>query len=500
MNTRLATSLIALSTAFAAPAMADVTAADVFANQQAFYEAMGITLNGTLENGQLTNPEMNVILPMGIATFQVKTDAVTMTDNSDGSVTVAYPSPMTLTMAGGVQDGGSFDVTLEVTHEGYTVTATGNPGDISYEMDAQNLRMEVLDASIDDPSAEDFQITGFFEIESFKGTSQVTEGNIITYASTTETGASNADFAFEVDNIISTSKQTTSPMQSTVSAALPVGGSDVLNLSAALRNGLNVLIESSGGESTSSSETLLDGAVMTRQETTTGTQVFSLAFNEEGLVATGEADGFNMTFNDQLLFPGDIEFAMETINVVYDIPLNASDEAQDFRIASTLGGVTVGEPAWALFDPAGLLPRDPAEISFDVTGVGTSGIDLLDFAAMSQMFGPPPIQVDEVTLENLRIAAVGAELTAQGAMTFDWTDMQTIPGIARPEGQVTVNLNGANKLMDTLVQMGLIPEEELMMPRMMMGMFTTPVGDDMLQTVLEVNSEGHVLANGQRLQ
>jgi hypothetical protein len=35
---------------------------------------------------------------------------------------------------------------------------------------------------------------------------------------------------------------------------------------------------------------------------------------------------------------------------------------------------------------------------------------------------------------------------------------------------------------------------------MMMGMFATPVGDDMLETVLEVNDQGHVLANGQRLQ
>ena len=85
-------------------------------------------------------------------------------------------------------------------------------------------------------------------------------------------------------------------------------------------------------------------------------------------------------------------------------------------------------------------------------------------------------------------------------MTFDWTDFTTIPGIARPEGKVTVNLNGANALMDNLVAMGLIPEGDLMMPRMMMGMFATPVGDDMLETVLEVNDQGHVLANGQRLQ
>ncbi|WP_375281139.1 DUF2125 domain-containing protein [Pseudooctadecabacter sp.] len=181
-------------------------------------------------------------------------------------------------------------------------------------------------------------------------------------------------------------------------------------------------------------------------------------------------------------------------------PLNASDEAQDFRAATSLTGITMADTIWNLFDPAGQLPRDPADITFDLTGLGTNGVDLLDFATLSQMAGPPPVQVDEVTIENLRIAAVGAEATAAGAMTFDWTDFQTIPGMPRPEGAVTINLNGANALMDTLVEMGFVPAEDLMMPRMMMGMFATPVGDDMLESVIEVNDQGHVLANGQRLQ
>ncbi|MBT5294670.1 MAG: DUF2125 domain-containing protein, partial [Octadecabacter sp.] len=70
----------------------------------------------------------------------------------------------------------------------------------------------------------------------------------------------------------------------------------------------------------------------------------------------------------------------------------------------------------------------------------------------------------------------------------------------RPEGQVNFVINGVNGLVDNLILMGLIPEDEAMMPRMMMGMFTTPVGDDMLTSTIEVNSEGHVLANGQRLR
>ena len=501
MTYRLATSFIALSTALAAPAMADVNAADVWSNQQALYASISATLSGDLSGDQLSNPEVNVILPEGIASFQIKTDAVTMTENSDGSVTVEYPSPMTVTVAGGAAGEGSFNATATMTHDGYTVTATGNPGDITYVSEGTNLRFEIGEVSVDGAAGfEKMAIEGFMTLASWGGTSHVTEGNLISYTAESEVGTTEADFTFGVDNVSSHSTQTTSPMTSAIEASFPVGGSDVMNLSAALRDGLSLAMQSAGEGNSSTTITTLDGEIFNTQKTSTGAQEFELSFTEEGLAMNGEASSFAMKMFDPLLFPGEIEFGIGALTMDYDVPLNASDEAQDFRIATGLTDVTIGESIWGMIDPTGQLPRDPAEISFDITGLGTNGMDLLDFAALAGLMGPPPIEVDEVTIENLRIAAVGTEATATGAMTFDWTDFQTIPGIPRPEGAVTVNLNGANALMDKLVAMGLIPEEELMMPRMMMGMFATPVGDDMLETVLEVNSEGHVLANGQRLQ
>lgn len=501
MKTRLATSFIALSTAFAAPAMADVTAADVLSNQQAFFGAMGVSLSGDLSGETLSNSQMNIVLPQGVASMQITTTTdVTMADNGDGSVLITYPSPMALSFSGGAQGEGSFAVDVALTHDGYTILASGNPGDITYVADAQNLRFDVVDAQMQDPSGEDFEIEGTFVMESWTGTSTVNEGNLITYTWQSEVGVSTADFTFMVDNVVSKSAQNTQAVQSNVNMTLPVGGVDVTNLSAALRDGLSIVLASTGGGSSSTAETTLNGDMLNRQITSTGPQLANVMVNNDGIAMNAEASDFAITFNDQTLFPGDLEFAMDRLSMNYDVPLNASEEEQDFRVATSLQGLTLGDTIWNLFDPASILPRDPAEVSFDVTGNGTNGTDLLDFAAMAQMFRPPEIEVDSVKIENLRIAAVGAEATATGAMTFDWTDLQTIPGIARPEGKVTVNLNGANALMDNLVAMGLIPEEELMMPRMMMGMFATPVGDDMLETVLEVNSEGHVLANGQRLQ
>jgi hypothetical protein len=273
-----------------------------------------------------------------------------------------------------------------------------------------------------------------------------------------------------------------------------------MNLSAAMRDGLSFSAESSSAGSVSFNETLMDGQVLNSQSTSVGDQSAVVAIGEGGVVMTGTAENFQLSLNEPSIFPTDLTFGIETLSMNYAVPINASDAAQGFRAATSMQGFTMGDELWNLFDPSAILPRDPAEITFDITGVGTYGVDLLDVMALSQMAGPPPIEVDQVSIENLRIAAAGAEIMAEGAVTLDWSDFQTFPGMPRPAGEVTLNLNGANALMDKLALMGFIPEDQLMMPRMMMGMFATPVGDDMLQSVIEVNSEGHLLANGQRLQ
>ena len=500
MTPKLATSIFALTAVCASPAFADVTAQDVWANQQALFTAMGGTLSGELADDGTVSPELNFILPDGAASMQIKAGPITLTDNDDGTVTVTYPSPFSVTVAGGAPDEGTFTLDMVMTHSSYTSVANGNPGDIAYDTSADNIRIEVTNLTMDNGSDEEVEMTGILDMSSWISMSRITEGNVIAYSSQSTTGASSAEFQSTIDDVVATSTQTTLPLETAIAASLPAGGSDLMNLSQATRNGLSIALESSGEGSTSATETRLNGDILNSQSTETGEQTFALVFDESGLVMNADADGFALTMNDPMVLPQPIDFAIDAVAMNLDLPLNASTEAQDFRVATSLTGIAIGDVVWDMFDPAGELPRDPADISFDITGIGTNGMDLLDFASMTQMAGPPPVQVDEVTIQNLRIAAVGAEATARGSMTFDWTDFSTIPGMPRPEGQVTVNLNGANQLMDRLAAMGMIAEQDLMMPRMMMGMFATPVGDDMLESVIEVNEQGHVLANGQRLQ
>ena len=66
---------------------------------------------------------------------------------------------------------------------------------------------------------------------------------------------------------------------------------------------------------------------------------------------------------------------------------------------------------------------------------------------------------------------------------------------------VSSGASSGNGLLDTLVGMGLVPEEQAMGARMMMGLFARPGdGEDTLVSTIEVKEDGSILANGQRIQ
>jgi hypothetical protein len=62
-------------------------------------------------------------------------------------------------------------------------------------------------------------------------------------------------------------------------------------------------------------------------------------------------------------------------------------------------------------------------------------------------------------------------------------------------------LRGGNALLDTLVSMGLVPEQEAAGARMMMGLFAVAGAEpDTLNSTIEVQGNGQIFANGQRIQ
>jgi hypothetical protein len=70
-----------------------------------------------------------------------------------------------------------------------------------------------------------------------------------------------------------------------------------------------------------------------------------------------------------------------------------------------------------------------------------------------------------------------------------------------PAGTINLMLVGGNGLLDTLVSMGLVPEDQAMGARMMLGLFARPGdGADTLVSEITFQEDGAILANGQRIR
>jgi hypothetical protein len=124
----------------------------------------------------------------------------------------------------------------------------------------------------------------------------------------------------------------------------------------------------------------------------------------------------------------------------------------------------------------------------------------MDNAANEAMDGASPFELHALDLTEIRAKIAGAELTGNGALTFDNTDLETYGGVPTPTGKIDLRLIGGNTLLDKLVGMGMMTDEDAMGARMMMSMFANPgAAADELTSTLEFKDK-HFFANGQQLQ
>jgi hypothetical protein len=229
-----------------------------------------------------------------------------------------------------------------------------------------------------------------------------------------------------------------------------------------------------------------------------GTMSYSVGPNGLGYEITASDVSADLT-SSEMPFP--FRFSATSYGFALTSPLVPTDAPVPFKLALDLSGLTVNEEIWAMVDPMATLPRDPATIKLDISGAAQLDVALMDAEQAQALAMKPgfPGKIENLSLNALTIDAVGLNVNGSGEFTFDNADTTTFPGMPRPDGMVTINVTGANALIDNLIAMGLIPADQAMMPRMMLGMFAKPVGEDALQSVIEVK-DGQVLANGQRIR
>jgi Uncharacterized protein conserved in bacteria (DUF2125) len=496
----------ATSTAVAAlmigqAAFADVTPEDIWQGWQDMSASAGQTM--TAESAERDGDTLvltNVTMAMDDGdggSMNGTIEEINMTDNGDGTVdiTMSETYPMTITTKG-IDGGKASTVNMTLTQKDMVLTAGGSAEETSYDYTAASMDI-ALDATEEGGAAPVF--TGNIALANAAG------GYVISGpadAKALESNVAAESLTIVLDGADADAGSTFKMKASMADIALDTGGMFVgaeamANMGQALKDGFATQVDMSYGALTMDVDVTEAGTPTKIASTATGGG-FNVAIAADGLVYGGNGTGVAMMMSGgQIPFPElKLGFGEAAFNLV--MPVMAGDAPADFELLTKLVDFTISDDVWAMVDPTNQLPRDPATIIIDTKGTAKLTTDIMDEAAMAALGEVPPGELNSLDITELRAKFAGAELTGKGAFTFDNTDVTTFQGMPAPTGALDLSLTGGNGLLDKLTAMGLLPEDQVMGVRMMMGMFAVPAtdGSDGLTTTIEFKDKS-LMVNGQ---
>ncbi|MBW4706576.1 DUF2125 domain-containing protein [Roseobacter sp. YSTF-M11] len=495
--------LLLVSTSQAA--YADITAQDTWNDWKSYFSGVGYTVTATETQAgdTLTVSDMIFTAPGSeeIGTMSMTLDQVSFRENGDGSVDVIFPEVSPIRIAAVDPDGGKVDISMEVRQSGMAATVSGEPTDMTSVYTARAVEMLLTEITVDDETLSTEDAAVRFVMEGLSGTSRTTLSDMRTYDQRMQANAVNYDVFFidpegggsaEIDGKVD-------GISFAGTSVLPLAVVDAGDMSGLLTAGLKVdgAFTFSGGSS--NTKAVENGVETFAARTSSSGGTLNMLMGSDGLSYSAIQKDIKVAMTAQDI-PVPVEFGMAEGAFNITMPLQKSEEMNDFAFGFSLSDFSMSDLLWGMFDPTAQLPRDPATVILDLTGKARLLFDFLDPSA-AVVSGDPnitPGEIGSVDINRLQITVAGAELTGDGAFTFDNSGPVGPP---KPNGAVNLSLVGGNKLLDTLVGMGLLPEEQAMGARMMMGMLAVPGNaPDTMNSTIEINEQGHIMANGQRIQ
>ncbi len=488
-------------------ALADVTPEQVWEDwqaQAASYGEMMTTANVAREGDTLVVSGLRIAMDVdGTGSDDVSGTLaeVRFQERGDGTVSISMSPEFDLVVTQDIPDGPEVSYIIAMDLAGLTMVASGDEAQRRYDYLAPEVGMSLANLSVDDQ-----QIDGTFDLRAvgLDGSYTLSDGDPrqVDANSNMERATIDVDFADpegnegrivltgEIANIASTSTSTL------------LESADLTDMAGMLMDGFAVAgTLTSGAASYSMQASGPDNSTFDADvSSATGSLDFSM--NADGIsYGGGNTDVAITVSGSEIPFP-QVEFTAAETGGRLTMPIMASETPQDVGFGLILRDLAVSEMIWSMIDPAGVLPHDPATLIIDTMGKANWNIDIMSPEVQQGNFGDEmPGQIHSLDLRELQLALAGAVLQGTGAFTFDNTDMQTYPGMPKPVGKVNLSLDGANALLDKLIAMGLIPSEQALGFRGMMGMFARPGnGPDSLVSEIELTPEGGISANGLRLR
>ncbi len=509
IKTYLGSSALVLS--LASMAQADVTAQDVWNNMSGFYAASGYSVEpGSINDSgdTLTLSDINVSMPNPYADMQSEIEfdinftigEMVLSNNGDGtvSITMSDEATMIVDIAPEGEDPGRLGMTFN--QAGMQMTASGDPDRVMYDFSGPGM-------------------SGVIDLIEIPDEPDVSDAIVVEMS----IGAYEGSYALGSGDAPELNMEFTSAGMDAVVAVTPPGEEGSLNAVIAMRDmawdatGTYAMAEKPGDIASmlragfASAGTISHGGSEYSMDFQDGSDAFAMAgssssgsvvfaMDAEGLAyEVSSTDMSTVVSGSEIPLPEiAISAAASTFGLV--MPVLASDTAQDLGLTFALEGLQVSDMIWGMIDAGGQLPHDPATLIVELAGKANWFMDIMDPASMENFGGGLPGSLESMDINKLQLSIVGAELTGEGGFTFDMNDFQSYGGAPAPTGSIDLTLSGSNALMDKLVAMGLLPEEQVMGAKMMMGMFAVPAGDDVLTSKIELDGKGGISANGTPLQ
>lgn len=478
-------------------AFADVSAADVWADWQSYLSSFGyeISADENVTSDGVTVDNLVVTIDSPYPDVKINIGSLTFKDMGNGTVSVITPEHMPMN----VTSGDEFAATLNYDTTDMSIIVSGDADEMTYDYSAGQIKMSVADLTIEGDKIADPKIE--ISIDNMAGKSTNTTGDVRQIAQNFTTDLISYDVAVSApdgEDFTIAIKGSMADFAGASNSAIPKT-MDYANMSASLAAGFagnGKFTWGAGGYEYTASDNHKNNSGKSSSES----GELNFAIDQASVSYGGTANGTKASFsNSSMPFPVDITIAQSMFKLL--MPINKTETPSDFALTIKLGDFTINDAVWNMVDPGTLLSRDPATVLLDFDGKANSLVDFMDPEALKNSDLDMPVQLHELTLKSLQLKAAGAELTGAGAFTFNNDDLETFSGMPAPTGAVDLKLTGGNGLMDNLVEMGLLPADQAMGARMMMGLFAVAgEGEDTLTSKLEVTGDGHVLANGQRLK
>ena len=481
-------------------ALAEVTPQEVWDNWKALSTSYGQTMTVASEENDgetLTATGIVITSEQDGAKATVTIDEATITDGGDGTAVLTLSDVIKVDMiTTKAADMAQVTTKMSITAPGMETTVSGSAEEMTYDLAGETMIVK-LDGIEGEAAPSDLKIEA-----ALAGLA----GQYVIGGSDTEKTVGSE---FSADSLALTfggsNPEDGSKVSGTVNMANLTGASDstmigdMTKLAEALKAG-TAMEGNFAYESASFDFNVTDASGETKATGTNAGGDLTFAMDGAALSYGGTAKDASFTISGgQIPFPQvNLAYKEGAFNLL--MPVAKSDTPADFGFMMKLADLTISDDIWNMIDPGKQLPRDPMTVHLDTTGKLKLTTDLMDEAAMANLQGTPG-ELHALDIKALQVKLAGADVTGTGALTFDNSDLTTFAGVPAPTGTIDLKAVGVNGLLDKLMAMGLVPEDQMMGARMMLGMFAKVVDGqpDTMTSNVEFKNKG-LFVNGMQLQ